>query len=75
MTTMSDMTSNRFQEALDLLGWSPREFSEWIDCDVRMVRNWASGRMLIPVLVADWVEKLASHLEQRPKLRSKKDLQ
>jgi hypothetical protein len=68
------MTSAQFQHALDLLGLHPKDFAAWIDCDERMVRRWAVGKMLIPSRVADWLEGLVTYLEQhpRPQLRSGK---
>jgi hypothetical protein len=71
---MSNMPASQFRHALDLLAFGPGDFAAWIDCDVRMVRRWMSGDMLIPSRVADWVKGLVIYLEKhpRPQLRGSK---
>lgn len=60
------MTSDRFLECLDLIGWPVRGFAAYINVSDREVRRWASGVNRIPGPIADWLERIASFHEANP---------
>ena len=66
---MTTMTADRFRQALDLLEFNSRDFAAWIDGNDRTVRRWAAGKQDIPHSIGEWLEGLASYLEQHPKPR------
>jgi len=60
------MTSDRFLECLDIIGWPVRSFAAYINVSDREVRRWASGVNRIPGPIADWLERIASFHEANP---------
>jgi DNA-binding transcriptional regulator YiaG len=60
------MTPERFRQSLTALDLSPVAFASWINANDRMVRRWASGKMVIPDDMSQWLEGLTKYLEQNP---------
>lgn len=54
------MTPTRFRECLDDIGWSLRKLARRLRCDDGTVRQFGSGRRLIPANLATWLEHLAA---------------
>ena len=60
------MTPDRYREVLGLLRMNPTGLSLLIDCDERLARRWASGRVPIPAELAAWLEDAAALYERLP---------
>ena len=60
------MTPIRYREALGLLGINPAGLSLMLDCDERLARRWASGRVPIPDALAAWLEEAADLYARMP---------
>ncbi len=60
------MTPTRLRECLDLLHWSQRGLARILGRDAGTVRQWARGAVVIPVDVAAWLEKRATHASKTP---------
>lgn len=50
------MTPTRYRECLGTLGLSQRGLAPILRCSDRLPRAWATGREIIPLEVADWIE-------------------
>jgi hypothetical protein len=50
------MTPTRYRECLDALGLSQRGLAPILRCSDRLTRSWATGREIIPLEVAGWLE-------------------
>jgi len=50
------MTPTRMRECLAALGLSQRGLASVLNCQERLVRAWAAGKIEIPELVVDWLE-------------------
>ena len=54
------MTPERFQECLDLIGWSQRSLVDRLGMSQTTMRRWAEGSYPVPRDVAQWLERLAT---------------
>ena len=50
------MTPARYRECLDLLGLSQNDIARSLGCSDRMTHRWASGKIRVPVGIANWLE-------------------
>lgn len=60
------MSPTRLRECLFLLGWSQRSLAKTLGWSDRTGAQWASGAMIIPPNVAEWLEIRAQHAERYP---------
>lgn len=56
------MTSYRFRDCLDLIGWTGSQLAARLRKDPRMIQRWKSGKMAVPDDVAAKLEKLVALL-------------
>ena len=50
------MTPARYRECLELLGLSQNDIARSLGCSDRMTHRWASGKIRVPVGIANWLE-------------------
>ncbi len=60
------MSPDRFRDCLAALRWSQRGLAEVLETHERTVRRWATGDVIIPSNVAQWLEDLADAHLARP---------
>lgn len=60
------MTSQRYLQCLEILGWSFRELGRRIDAHEQRVRLWSTKPDNIPEHVAAWLETLTQAQESNP---------
>lgn len=60
------MSETRFQECLDILGWSYRPFGRRIGVDEKQIRRWAKGVRAPPARLMSWMERMARHVANNP---------
>jgi len=60
------MTSDRYRRCLDFLGLSQRGLAPILGCSDRLKRGWATGRSVIPVGIAEWLEEWVAVRQAHP---------
>lgn len=60
------MTSERFTQRLEVIGWPAREVARRLDLPWKRVCLWMNGRYPVPDEVAAWIEQLATAHERTP---------
>lgn len=61
------MTPDRFAEILDFLDLSRRRLAANENYHPRLVRRWQQGTMVIPAVVADWLEAVMAEAQLDPR--------
>jgi hypothetical protein len=60
------MTPARYRECLGLLDVSASEIAHRLGCSDRLAHRWASGRIAVPVGIADWLEEWVTIRQAHP---------
>jgi hypothetical protein len=60
------MTPDRYRECLDRLGVSASEIARILNCSDRMTYRWASGKITVPVGIANWLETWVAVRQAHP---------
>jgi hypothetical protein len=50
------MTPNRYRECLDMLGITAADLARKLGCSDRLTYRWASGKIEVPIGIANWLE-------------------
>lgn len=60
------MTPAELHRALEILGWSARQLALRTGRPGQRGHDWMSERFRVPPDVADWLKKMARHIEKNP---------
>ena len=60
------MKPTRYRECLDLLGVSASDIACILGCSDRMTHRWASGKISVPVGIANWLEAWVAVRQAHP---------
>jgi len=60
------MTPARYRECLAFLDLSQRGLAPILGCSDRLTRAWATGRSLVPIGIAEWLEEWVAIRQAHP---------
>ncbi|MBO0141471.1 hypothetical protein JZX87_09880 [Agrobacterium sp. Ap1] len=60
------MTTDRFNECLRVIRWTPINLASALQCDLSWVEALETGEIAVPVGLAAWLEVLAQSHEALP---------